>query len=131
MKRLALVLASLTLQTCAPAVCARYCPNLQTVVLVNSAGEPLTPKRAVDSHDSHDCVTDAGVADDFVTCDGNRITFDQHFFGAYTLRVEATTGEVFNAEFTPQREPTGMESMGCDCVKDMRFVDQTLTLVFP
>lgn len=127
MTRLAVLSFSVLLAACVPAVCGRYCPDFQTLILVDAAGNPLTPTRVVDPRgEVHSC-----VEDDFVTCTDNRITFDQRDFAIHQLRVEAASGEVFNGDFTPTREPTGMESMGCDCIRDTRFADQTLQLRAP
>lgn len=127
MIRLAVLSVSLVLAACVPAVCGRFCPDFQTLILVDAAGNPLTPSRVVDPRgEVHACVDD-----DFVTCADNRITFNQSDFAVHQLRVEATTGEVFNAEFTPTREATGMETKGCDCIRETRFVDQTITLTAP
>lgn len=127
MIRLAVLSASLLFTACTPDVCGRYCPDFQTLILVDAAGNALTPSRVVDPRgEVHAC-----VGDDFVTCSENRITFDQRDFAIHRLRVEATTGEVFEADFTPTREATGMETKGCDCIRETRFADQTLQLNAP
>ena len=116
---------ALVLAACAPP-CDLYCPKLQTLLLVDAAGRPLEPSRVVEPDNRvHDCTT-GGV---FLTCGTDRVTFDQRTRTTYRLRVEAKTGEVFDADFTPRQEGTGdVLSSSCDCSQGARLSDQTITL---
>ena len=109
---------------CSPP-CDLYCPKPQTLVLVDGSGKPVEPARVVEPNGrTHDC----SASSPFLTCGTDRVTFDQRSFEAYRLRVEAKSGEVFEGEFTPKLEDTGMVGGSCSCVQEKRFVDQTITV---
>lgn len=130
-KNLVLVLSALVLHACNPEICARYCPNPQTLTLLDASGNPLTPLRVTDDVRVHDCTSEDGTSSAYVSCVDNRITFDQRDTAPYRIRIEATNGAIFEGDFTPKLEATGMTSQGCDCVRERRFTDQTVEFPAP
>lgn len=108
--------------------CDRYCPQLQTLIFKDSAGNALTPLRVTDGRGKVHTCADESL---FVTCQENRFTFDQRNDRNYRLRAEATTGEVFDADFTAAQEATGMMASSCNCTSSKRFTEQTITLSKP
>lgn len=131
MKRIWLVSVAAVLASGCITRCLLYCASLQTIILRDGAGNALAPLSVRDAAGTlHECPTDGGVPSNFVTCQTDRITFDQRSFAtSQVVRVDALSGEVFEGDITPKF--TGAQDAdGCGC-GDAKFEDRTVTLTAP
>lgn len=111
--------------------CALGCPEMQTIILRDGAGNALPPLSVRDAAGTlHECPIDGGVATGSLRCETDRITFEQRSrAGSQVVRVEALSGEVFEGDITPKF--TGAQDAdGCGC-GDAKFEDRTVTLTAP
>lgn len=111
--------------------CGPYCrpacpPLLQTIVLVDSDGAPLTPSEFVDDGATYKC----GMSE--IVCTENRVEFrwrDAPVRTTRHIRVVATSGDVFEGAVMPQfvaRQATE----ACSCGESF-YEDLTVTLQRP
>lgn len=109
-------------------LCKPYCPSKLTLVLSDAAGRPLTPKAVVEHEGQPDAGPDVTHAcgEANATCAENRLTFDAAD-RAPRVRVEATTGEVFEGSLSPAWSKTGTSGdLTCPC--DLWTATAELTL---
>ncbi len=128
MKPLCAVIVVL-LSGCEQPRCLSSCATLQTLIFEDASGAPLAPLRVRDSQrEVHECPPlDGGVGSDFVTCEGNRFTYDQRNLNMHVIRAEAASGEVFEGRITPVLKATAASSSSCGC-EGSGLVDLTVEL---
>lgn len=123
MIRVVLAALMVAATACGP-VCRIACPKeKQTLVLVDANGAALTPKQVTTSGSTFIC------GEGETTCAANRLTFawpEALPQGPQRLRVEATTGELFEGDVTA--DFTLRPSPGTCTCGDSSYADLTVKL---
>ncbi|MGV3622044.1 MAG: hypothetical protein ACO1OB_14575 [Archangium sp.] len=128
MKALVATMTMLLLSACGVPRCLLSCATVQTIILRDVGGNPLKPAKV---RDASGTLRECGQAGDgFTTCQSDRISFDQtKGLTTAVVRVEATTGEVFEGDLMP-KEIGELDADGCGC-GNARYEDRTVTLTTP